>query len=42
MIFQDDHNINPTPPKKNKPQLSETLPSTIVQQPEEDDMTIFE
>ena len=38
MMFQDARNVSPTP--KNKPQLSETLPSTIVQQPEEDDMTV--
>ena len=30
------------PYPKNKPQLSETLPSTIVQQSEEDDMTVSE
>ena len=40
MIFWDARNISPTP--KNKLQLSETPPSTIVQQPEEDDMTVFE
>ena len=35
MIFQGTRNIRPTP--QNKPQLSETLLSTIVQQPEGDD-----
>ena len=40
MILQDAHNISPTP--KNKPHLNEALASTIVQQPEEGGMTVFE
>ena len=38
MIFQDAHKPYPL----NKPQLSEILHSTIVQQAEEDDMIVFE
>ena len=39
MIFQDAHNISPN---QKISLLSETLPSTTVQQPEQDDMTVFE
>ena len=40
MILQDARNTSPT--SKLKPRLSETPPSTILQQPKEDGMTVFE
>ena len=39
MSFRDALNISRTPPK-NKPQLSETPPSTIVEQQEEEDVIV--